>query len=104
MLSFGMFAALAFATASFNLELPSKFAPPSLTATAISFPILVNIFPLLASILPFLACILCHFECPDILIPPNIYVNYSLNFFKYLEITPKYYIIEIFSLQLGSFL
>ena len=80
--SFGTLLALAFAITSRSLELLLGSAPPSLTATAISLPITVNILPLAASFFSFLCFILANFECPDILTPLFVLARLFYIYFK----------------------
>src|SRR5580658_649734 len=65
MLSWGMFSALAAATAVRSRAFESGLPPP-FAATAISLRRRVKILPRLASSAPFLCLIVAHFEWPDI--------------------------------------
>src|SRR6202041_884880 len=65
MLSWGIFSALAAATAVRSRAFESGLPPP-FAATAISFRRRVKILPRLASSAPFLCLIVAHFEWPDI--------------------------------------
>ena len=65
--SLGILAALHLVTTCLSLLLLLTSGPPSLTATIISLPSLVNILPLAASLAAFLWAMLANFECPDIL-------------------------------------
>src|SRR4029078_3291986 len=64
MLSLGIEASLAFATASASAGLPSGSPPPSLAATVIARVSFVKSFPRRASTIGFLCLIPAHLECP----------------------------------------
>jgi len=66
MLSFGTLFCFAFAIKSRSLLFAAGSAPPSLTQTMISLPILVKTLARWASVFPFLCIMFFHFECPDI--------------------------------------
>src|SRR3954471_147857 len=65
MLSFGMLAALASATAARSRGLPAGSPPPMRAATVISFRMRVKILPRLASAAPFLCLMVLHLLWPD---------------------------------------
>src|SRR5687767_1654942 len=66
MLSAGMLAPFAAATAALRRALPSWSPPPERAATVISRMRRVKMRPRFASSAPFLCLIVLHFECPDI--------------------------------------
>ena len=82
--SLGILLALALAITCASLKLLAGSGPPSLTATAISRPMIVKIFPLAASFFSFLCLMFANFECPDIIYPPHflciVLRSYSLPF------------------------
>src|SRR5699024_3278216 len=91
MLSFGTLLALALVMSAASLELDAGFAPPSLTATAISRPILVKTLARAPSVFSFLRLILFHLLCPDMRLVPLIFL-YSFRLLgKSRQVPVKYY-------------
>jgi hypothetical protein len=74
MLSEGIFTLFAFSIAILNLALASGLPPPVLAAIVNSLASLVNTLPLTASSLDFLCLIFAHFECPEIIPPPEKFI------------------------------
>src|SRR5699024_8766767 len=66
MLSLGTLLALALVMSAASLELDAGLAPPSLTATAISRPILVETLARAPAVFVFLRLVLCHLLCPEV--------------------------------------
>jgi len=76
MLSDGTLEAFALAMTSRSFPLLAGSGPPSLTATAISRPILVKTLARWLSVFSFFLLILFHLECPDIFSTSSLSVRF----------------------------